>query len=491
VPDAPTIVTSPRGLRARGWLPSLSFPDRAAAGRLLAFAKRHWVFLLLAAVGIALRVVTAMAYSPSLPLRNKDAYQYIARAETFSPVGSFHPFLYSATLKPFLAADAFQWLTIVQHAAGIAMAVLLYALLCRLGLPPWLGALGAAPVLLDGYQIAIEHRVFSETFFELCGVAGLVLLAWNAAGRWPTLVPAGILVGSSVLYRFAGLAIVATALLYTIIRRVGWVRLLIFVASLAAPLCLYAAWFHAETGTFALTNRNGFYLYGRVAMFADCGGTDVPTEERVFCPENLEHEPGRGLFASGLPDEIRRDPKYNSLAGSFARRMIRAHPAEYASAVSADFAKYFRSRDAQDNEKWLFTKELTERDQRNIPPGVSIQFTMDRSTASFLRSWQNVVSVYGPLLALLLALGLLGGIAGWATRARPPVGPEAALFALSSIGVMLFATVFAVYHFRYTIPAVPFAGAAGAAGAWALWQRFRRPSAEVSHAESTPAEPTD
>jgi len=71
------------------------------------------------------------------------------------------------------------------------------------------------------------------------------------------------------------------------------------------------------------------------------------------------------------------------------------------------------------------------------------------------------------------------------------VGPEAALFALSSIGVMLFATVFAVYHFRYTIPAVPFAGAAGAAGAWALWQRFRRPSAEVSHAESTPAEPTD
>ena len=106
MPDAPTIVTSPRGLRARGWLPSLSFPDRAAAGRLLAFAKRHWVFLLLAAVGIALRVVTAMAYSPSLPLRNKDAYQYIARAETFSPVGSFHPFLYSATLKPFLAADA-------------------------------------------------------------------------------------------------------------------------------------------------------------------------------------------------------------------------------------------------------------------------------------------------------------------------------------------------------------------------------------------------
>jgi hypothetical protein len=371
------------------------------------------------------------------------------------------------------------------------MAALLYALFCRLGLPTWLGALGTVPVLVDGYQIAIEHRIFSETFFELCGVAGLTLLAWNAAKRWPTLVVAGFLIGSSVLYRFAGLAIVATAVLYAIVRRTGWVRFAVFVASLAAPLCLYAVWFHGETGTFGLTNRNGFYLYGRVAEFADCAGTDVPEEERVFCPENLEHEPGRGLFASGLPDEIRRDPKYNSLAGSFARRMIRAHPADYASAVAADFTKYFRLRGAQDNEKWLFTRALTQRDQRNVPPGVSIHFTMNDSEASFLRSWQNVVSVYGPLLALLLGLGVVGGIAGWATKTRPPIGPEAALFALSSLGVMLFAPIFAVYHFRYTIPAVPFAGAAGVMGAWAIWQRFRGRPPAAAPSEDGPVEPTD
>jgi hypothetical protein len=461
------------GRLLRGLTP-VSGGARSAACLVVAAFARHWPFILVATVGIALRVVALIAYSPSVPLRNNDAYQYLARAVTLSPEGSFHPFLYSATLKPFLLADAFSWLTVVQHAAGVAAAFLLYVLVCRFGVAPWVATLGAAPVLLDGYQIALEHQVFAETFFELFAVAGVAALAWNAALRWPAAALGGLLIATSVLFRFAGLAVIAAAVLYALMRRTAWIPFLVLVVSLAIPLGAYATWFHNQTGTFGLTNRNGFYLYGRVAAFADCRRVEVPTEERVFCPENIDPRSGRGLFASGLPDDIRRDPRYNGLASSFARRMIREYPAAYSSAVLSDFARYFRSRASQDSAKWLLPLALRAQDDRRVPPGVSIHFRLDRSLASLLRSWQQAVSVYGPLLGVLLILGVVGGAVGWTTRQRPPLGPEAAFFTLAALGLMVFPTIFAVYHFRYTIPAVPFAGVAAVTGAWVLWDRLQR-----------------
>jgi hypothetical protein len=473
-PPTPTsVVGAPTDRRVEGWMTGLAGRTRAAARFLLAATARHWAFALVATVGIALRIVALIAYTPSFPLRNRDAYAYLERSITFDPEGAFHPFLYSATLKPFVLADAFSWVTIVQHAAGVSLGLLLYIALCRFGVHRSVAALGAVPALLDGYQIAIEHQILTETFFEVFAVAGIVALSWNVTLRWPGAALAGFFTATSVLFRYAGLAVIAAALVYALIRRMGWRPLLIFVVSAAIPLLGYATWFHSQTGTFGLTNRNGFYLYGRVVSFADCKKVRVPAEERVFCPENLEHAPGRGLFAAGLPDEVRRDPKYNHLASSFARRMIRADPGAYASAVGTDFARYFRTRASQDHEKWLFPARVSVRDDRHVPPGISIDFRMNDSLASFLRNWQQAVSVYGPLLALFLILGVGGAIAGWATRERPPVGPEALLFTLSALGLMIFATMFAVYHFRYTIPAVPFAGAAGVSGAWAIWERFR------------------
>jgi hypothetical protein len=453
-------------------------------------AANHWAFALIALAGLVLRVVTTVGYTPSLPLRNRDAYQYVARAVTFSPEGGFHPFLYSATLKPFVAVDALPWVPVLQHAAGLTVGLLLYLALSRFGVHRPVAALGAAPALLDGYQIALEHQFFAETLFELFAVAGVVALAWNVSPRWPQTAIAGVLLGTSVLFRFAGLAVLAAALVYALIRRVGWRAFAIMLVSAAVALLAYATWFQTQTGTFGITNRNGFYLYGRVVTFADCKHVRVPVEERVFCPENLEHKPGRGLFAAGLPDEIQQNPKYNDLASSFARRMIRAYPRAYLSAVGHDFMRYFKSRASQDHRKWLFPRVVKPRDDRHVPPGVSMDFRMNSALASFVRSWQTAVSVYGPLLAALLLVGLLGGLVGFATRRRPPVGPEALLFTLATLGLLLFPTIFAVYHFRYTIPAIPFAGAAGVLGAWAVWERFRARRKGAVIASERVSEPT-
>ena len=61
----------------------------------------------------------------------------------------------------------------VQHVMGLAMAVLIYALLVRLRVPRWAAALAAAPVLLDAYQLEIEHYVLAETLFEALIVAAI------------------------------------------------------------------------------------------------------------------------------------------------------------------------------------------------------------------------------------------------------------------------------------------------------------------------------
>jgi hypothetical protein len=449
-------------------------PSETRWARARRWARLHGVFLLLLLAGVVLRALAMVAYVPSLPLRSGDAYQYLSRAVSMSVEQSYHPFLYSVLLKPF-TFGSLAWLAAVQHLAGIATGILIYLALTRFGLSRWLAALGAAPILLDGYQIALEHQPLTEPFFELLGVAGLVLAAWSTQPRLATVSAGGFLLGLSVLIRFAGFALLPAAVVFLLTRRVGWTRLAALVASFLIPLLGYAVWFQTQTGTFGLTNRNGFYLYGRVADFASCRDVEVPARERVFCPENLKHKPGRGLFNAGLPASIRQDPTYNHLAESFARRMIVAKPGSFTLAVVSDMGKFFLPAPSEESDRWLVARDLTARDQRRVPNGIEAHFRLRPRPAAALRAWQQVVWLHGPLLAVLLLLGLAGAIVAW-SRTRRRYGPESLLFTAAAFGLLLFPTIFAVYHFRYYVPAIPFAGAAGAIGAATLleWRRGRQ-----------------
>src|SRR5258708_8062096 len=85
----------------------------------------------------------------------------------------------------------------VQHLLGLAMAVVLYLLLLRRGVPRWLAALATAPVLLDAYQVQIEQTIMPDTWFEALIVPGLAILLWPpatggpAAGVVPPAAPPG------------------------------------------------------------------------------------------------------------------------------------------------------------------------------------------------------------------------------------------------------------------------------------------------------------
>ena len=442
--------------------------------RALRMAASNWPFLLLLAAGIALRVVEAFAYRPALPFRNNDAYAYLYRSITMSPVDSFHPFLYSVLIKPLILTGDVTWVTLVQHLAALAMAVLVYLLLSRLGLGPVAAALAAAPVLLDGFQLDIEHQILSEAFFQLFIVSALVILAWNVRPRIPAAAAVGILIGLSSLIRFAGLVVILAAVAYGLLRRMGWIRVAVLVGGFLLTLTVYGVWFQSQTGTFGITNRNGFFLYGRVVAFADCRQVTVPDDLRVFCPRHPGQTSGGGLFRSGLPDRIRKDPAFNSKAMEFSRRMILAKPGAYVAAVLSDFTKYFRVGQPSDSKMWRFPMILTNRDQRRVPLGIEAHFRLNTGLAGFLRRYQSLLWVYGPMLGVLLVLGVAGGGFGLVRGGLRTLAPEAWLFTVAAVGLLIFAPVFAVYHFRYVLPAIPLTGPAAVLGVAAAMARHRR-----------------
>ncbi len=68
---------------------------------------------------------------------------------------------------------------LVQHLLGLAIAIALYAVLVRRGVPRWLSAIAIAPVLFDAYQLQAEAMIMPDVWFEALILLGLVVLLWQ------------------------------------------------------------------------------------------------------------------------------------------------------------------------------------------------------------------------------------------------------------------------------------------------------------------------
>ena len=153
----------------------LARPGPAACWRsAVAGLRRHWLAAALLATGLVLRVLVQLAYRPALFYI--DSARYLYNAGGMDPVG------YKGPLRAILFLANFDAVAAVQHLLGLAMALLLYLVLLRRGVPRWLAALAIAPVLLDAYQLQIEQMVMPDVWFEALIVAGLAILLWPPAG---------------------------------------------------------------------------------------------------------------------------------------------------------------------------------------------------------------------------------------------------------------------------------------------------------------------
>ena len=463
--------------------------------RVAAAVRTHWLFLLMLVSGAVMRVIVSLAYQPAL-LLVRDAHAYLRRAVELdlSPT-VFRPMVYPLLIKPLLAIGGLDFVPLVQHLAGLAMAVLIYLLLIRLGCGRILAVVGTVPVLFEGFQLNAEHFVLSEAFFELMIVGALVLLAWSDRPSFAAVGSAGALIALAGLTRYVGVLVIVPVVVYVLVRRMGWARLAVVLAAFVIPIGAYSYWAGQSSGEYGVTSKNGFFLYGRVASFADCAEFDVSRELERFCFEipPSERPISRGVW--GLEPELTgfnirnlfRAPEANGKLLRFSLMAIRNQPLGYAGAVAKDVWRFYEPIPPQAKEHnvrtWRFPRSLEEVDahpfvvanQGGPPPelGFDDTFRIDSGLSGFMRSYQNVVYAQGLILLLLTVLGLLGVVVGRRTleKGERSLRAESFLFVGAALVLLVGAVTNTVYHFRYVIPAIPLLGPAAALGASAIWSR--------------------
>ncbi|MDT3438013.1 hypothetical protein [Pseudofrankia sp. BMG5.37] len=418
--DERTAGTRATGDLAGEALPRGHHPRRRLAAWRPGAGRRHWLFAVFLVAGTGLRLLAMYAYRPAFEFSG-DSYAYLTLARLHQP-DPMRPAGYPVLLSVLAHTHRLAVVPAVQHAAGLAIGLALYAFLLRRGIGPVGSALAAAPVLLDAYQLDIEHFVMAETLFLALLVGALMALLWSPRPSIAACALAGGLLAAAGLTRTLGVALGVLALAYVFVRRLGWLRLAAFAVVFAAPLAGYATWYHSYHGTYALSGGDDAWLYGRVAPIADCGRLRLSPEQLVLCsPYPPADRPGPNYYvwADTSPrfQLTGTDEHKNQVLGGFAHEVIRRQPADYARMVAAEVGHYFapghytgyrdwpdgawRFPDAHTPRYFHVSEPLLDFDERH-PPRVVHEWA-----AGLLRGYQHFAYTPGPLLAVLVVLALI------------------------------------------------------------------------------------
>ena len=448
--------------------------------------RRHWLFGLVLAAALVLRVLASLAFRPIMWFGG-DSASYLATGLRLIPdparVGGYGFFLWA--LRPLHSVAV---VAALQHLMGLAMGVLIYLLARRYGLPAWGATLAAVPVLFDAYELQLEGDAMPDVPFGLLVVIALYLLLRSPGERRPApTAAAAFLLGASALLWPVGLALLAVLLAVLLagllIRRVGTVTVLAALLAGALPVAAYAGWFSVHQHKFSLTRSDGVYLWSRTMSFADCAVIKPPASERVLCPPpgpRMVREPASLYIWNGNSPLLtmpggRFSARTNTLALHFALRAIAAQPAGYAAAVGHDLAlSFFWDRpvhpDAAIVDRYQFADAATAfvpatlrtpgggtlaGDQAAYNHGRPAPTRAVQPYASWLVSYQRFAYLPGTLLGVIL----LAGLAAMAARRR--VRGAGLPWALA-VTILLVPPLVADFDLRYVVPAVPAACLAAA-----------------------------
>ncbi len=500
--------------------------------------RRHLLILILLLAGAGLRVLAVLAYRPAILYIDSFRYLYLStnlEPDAIDPIG--YPLILAHLLQDGQGNDVGTLTGVVeiQHVLGLAVAAAVYVLLVRMGLRPWLAALGVAPLLLDGYQVQIEEMIMSETWFVALLVAALWFLLGARGLSWWRALLAGGLVGLAMFVRIIGAVVIVPLACFALFaplarprpverrpavggrRRLVWVPIRTLAALLAFGVVVlgYAANYKAVTGQWGLTTAQGNVLYGRAATIADCDTLPLSPTLRLFCPverlgqrEDVDYYANTVFSNDNWPAGLPYGADKNALARQFALTVFRHEPGRLAAAVLGDFVLNFSPfkitfGDGLPVERWQFQTSYpvdppgdtqpTYWSQRfdHVDPGVR------GGPARFLRAYQlGLGHTPGPALALAAVLGLAGGVP-YRRRSRLPfdrlslehlperltheVGDDlprrlgqAGLLVTGSGLLLLLGAAGFEFSWRYQIPALTLLPIGGVLGLSALLDRWAR-----------------
>ena len=478
-----------------------------------ALARQHWLFTVLLAAGLVLRVLAQIAYRPALIYIDSTKY-LLGAYPGDDPPG------YQLVLKPLLALGNLDEIAAIQHLSGLAMAVTLYLVLLRRGAPRWLSALATAPVLLDAYQVQIEQNIMPDVMFEVLMVAGVAALLWRRTPTpWLT-ITAGLALGASATARQIGEIFILPALGYLLIVVPGWrTRLkqaVLLCVAFALPILAasFRDYINPQLHSFSLAPYSSGTIYGRLAYAADCATLKLPAYEQELCPnaqqrqlgpDQLDHGPSspiKGYAATNLSPFDRRILTQNvtvleqlchsatptlcgQVTGNFDHRVLEQQPLRVVGSIARDTLKMFAlNRVTEPGDvplsRWQFHAYYPQ-----FPPYVVIQNgtfvfgtynhygieetigtgrnfaggnpVVVRPLAEFLRAYQlDGGYTPGPLFLFTVLAGLAGSLATLRRRA-PPAQRAAAmaclLFFITGVVALLASDIFE-FNWRYQLPAL-------------------------------------
>ena len=452
-----------------------------------------WILVGFVVAGGAVRAVACLALWPAATTLS-DAATYAVDAASNPMADPQHPAGYPALLAligVFTRSVAVPIL--LQHALGIAAAVLLFAAVRRLVGSPWPALLPAAVVLLNTDEIFLEHNVMSEALFlfllAVAIYASVRAIDAPARSAWRWAAVAGAVCVGSTIVRSAGLfgipvLAVAMALSRPPAVRHRWRASATFLVVATVGLAGYGFANLAVNGRFELAPAAGWHLYARVGRFADCRRFTPPPGTAGLCESTPPSKRGWGpdfyLYAAQSPARRRfgRVGSHDGEVGSFAIQAILHQPAAMADAVLMDVSRYFvpsarphgwyTGWDIDPQLEW--SREGGPGYARDALAGMLKFFSRfvprrNGSLIGFMSVYERVVGFGATLLTACTLLTLLGLLIG---PRRNRIG--VLLFGVGGLAQLLGPTASVLYMGRYTVPlAGPIAGGA----AIALWSLSR------------------
>jgi len=409
------------------------------------------------------RLATLIAYRPALFYSDSWGYLKMARAPTLVAIAPTRPSGYPLALRLFsLNAHSLTSLVVVQHAAGLAVGALVYGLSRRLGATHWLSVAGAALVALDASAIALEQHVLAEALFTLLLLASLALVLGRLDARGAAL--GGLLLAAATLMRPVALFAVPVWLSFIVMRRPGRRVVSAGFGAVLAPLAVYVALLGAVTGTYGLTQADGWFLYARIGQIVDCRGAGVASQARPLCVAGTPAQgpayflfdrasPARRAFG-GISANAQRQAYSNALLRRFALDIIFAHPMAYARLLGADLGRFFTpgaSAGAREDATVGLPRTVgLTADDRRERRGLPVAWTPHaQAPASLLRAYDRVMHVPRPFLALMVALSVLALLL--ARRRRLAV----LLLSGSAVAMLAGSAATAGFAARYEAPVIP------------------------------------
>ncbi|EIV93991.1 hypothetical protein [Frankia sp. QA3] len=402
---------------------------RAALAGCRRGARRHVVFGVLLAVAVAARVLVLVAYPPALMYLG-DSAAYLDQAWRDLWPGDWRPSGYPIFLRILDGPSHVTRIVVVQHLLTLAVAVALYAAALRAVRRPWLAALAAAPALLAPWVLDLGQFVLADSLFGVLVSAGVAVLAGWERPRAVAAAGAGLLLGAALCVRTVGYGPLTVAVVVLVVDAVAArghrtpVRavapVVAFVVAAAVPVGAYAGWSAAEGKGFAVSAHSGFFLYGRVAPFADCS-TISRADLRTLCdprPAGQRGAPVRYLWPADSPlrqGHRQIPPGREDLAGTFARGVVREQPWALVTSSARYLAGYlypvpYETPKTSRADTW----ELPTRGTNVLPPddahaddGYFVATAVHSPPAGLLAAWSRLS--YAPMP--LVGLGLLAGMA--------------------------------------------------------------------------------